>query len=224
MGVGDGWLVAGRGRFIPLAAVSSCGGSQRVRPPRTMEADAGRDELFKMQRRAVAVQLYTQQLGVAHLRSKAVAALGAAAINLRDQDAALSKQRAAAGPTGPAASLTSADQSLRIVYGAEALSGGLQGQQQQQQPDKKARQRRHRPVAVEIPGFSPRRGAGGSGARAGQKSAEASGASAEPDRPPPPGWVRVNADGEEIEAAPADADDFVMEAADDAVFDEEEWV
>lgn len=31
-------------------------------------------------------------------------------------------------------------------------------------------------------------------------------------------------DGEEIEVAPADADDFIMEAADVAVFDEEEWV
>lgn len=32
------------------------------------------------------------------------------------------------------------------------------------------------------------------------------------------------ADGEEVEAAPVDAEDFVMEAADEAAFDEEEWV
>jgi hypothetical protein len=34
----------------------------------------------------------------------------------------------------------------------------------------------------------------------------------------------MHEDGEEEEAAPADADEFIMEAADDAAFDEEEWV
>jgi hypothetical protein len=37
-----------------------------------MEPDESQDELLSRQRRAVAVQLYTQQLGVAHLRSKAL--------------------------------------------------------------------------------------------------------------------------------------------------------
>jgi hypothetical protein len=46
-----------------------------------------------------------------------------------------------------------------------------------------------------------------------------------PSHPPTPPRSRLEtADGEEVEAPLADGDDYVMDAGDDAAFDEEEWV
>ncbi|GBF88726.1 hypothetical protein Rsub_01627 [Raphidocelis subcapitata] len=191
--------------------------------------DACQQEAAARQRRAAALQLYSLQLGVAHLRSKAATLGPSLALNSLT-GAPARWQPAPRGASQPAAG-ASASEALHIVYAA-AADGGAQQQEgphdQQRPPQRPHRARRSRPVAVELPGFSPRREESGDagGASRPEAAAVAAGAAAEeaPDRGPPPGWVRVNADGEEIDAPPGDADDYEMEAADGAAFDEEEWV
>jgi hypothetical protein len=92
-----------------------------------------------------------------------------------------------------------------VVYGAGPMAlDGSEGQQHPAAaaaPAQRPRRRRRAPLALELPGFSPRpkRDAGGgggdaaAGARGGFAEAAAAAAAAVQDRGPPPGWVRVNA-------------------------------
>jgi len=164
-----------------------------------MELDATQQEYLQRQRRAMAVQLYSQQLGVAHLRSKAAAGLsGATPVDLTDRGcdrthASRAQPAAAATPAAVAAAQAKAPE-LRVVVDTPLdPTAAAAAAADQQLPCKRLHhnQRRRQPVAVELPGFSPPRNAADSKAR--KAAAAEAMATDSPDRAPPPGWVRVNA-------------------------------